>query len=67
MNADKDRTWLQCTNCGCIHIIERHISMEKAIVNSYCDRCGNNRALNCGYSEDDVAELQDYFLDARYF
>lgn len=67
MGTEKERTWLQCTNCGRIHIVERHIPMEKAIVNSYCERCGNERALNCGYSEDDVAELQDYFLDCRYY
>lgn len=67
MGTEKEKTWLQCTNCGRIHIVERHISIEKVIVNSYCDRCGNERALNCGYNEDDVAELQDYFLDCRYY
>jgi hypothetical protein len=41
--------------------------MGKAIVNSYCNRCGNERALNCGYNEDDVVELQDYFLRADYY
>jgi transcription elongation factor Elf1 len=67
MNTEKEKTWLQCTNCGRIHIVERYISMEKSVVNSYCERCGNTRALNCGYSEDDVVELQDYFLDLRYY
>ena len=67
MNTEKDRTWLQCTNCGNIHIVERKISMEKSIVNSYCKQCGYQRALNCGYNEDDVAELKDYFLDKRYY
>lgn len=67
MNTEKDRTWLQCTSCGHIHIVERRIPMSKAIVNSYCSRCGNGRALNCGYSEDDMAELQDYFLRAEYY
>ena len=41
--------------------------MEKSIANSYCERCGNSRALNCGYSEDDASLLQDAFLDERYF
>ena len=67
VNAGKDRTWLQCTNCGHIHIVERVIPMERAIVTSYCERCGCERALNCGYSEDDVVELQDPFLDCRYY
>lgn len=67
MNAEKDRTWLQCTNCGHIHIVERKIPMERAIVRSYCERCGYERALNCGYSEDDLVELQDYFLNERYY
>lgn len=67
MVTEKERTWLQCTNCGHIHIVERKIPMEKSIVNSYCERCGHNRALNCGYSEDDLSELQDPFLDERYY
>ena len=67
MDAGKERTWLQCTNCGQIHIVERYIPMERAIVNSYCQRCGHERALNCGHSEDDVSELRDYFLDSRYY
>lgn len=67
MSADKDRTWLQCTNCGRIHIVEYKIPIGRAIVNSYCERCGNGKALNCGHSEDDVTELQDYFLDERYY
>jgi transcription elongation factor Elf1 len=67
VDAKKERTWLQCTNCGHIHIVERKIPMERSIVNSYCERCGHGRALNCGYSEDDVAELQDYFLRAEYY
>ena len=67
MDTRKERTLLQCTNCGHIHIVERKIPMERAIVNSYCPRCGHGRALNCGYNEDDLAELQDYFLSERYY
>ena len=67
MGNEKEKTWLQCTNCGHIHIVERKISMERSIVNSHCEKCGYGRALNCGYSEEDVAELQDYFLDCRYY
>ena len=67
MGAEKERTWLQCTNCGHIHIVERKIPIEKSIVTSYCERCGHGRALNCGHSEDDLSELQDSFLDERYY
>ena len=67
MDAGKERTYVQCLNCGSIHVIERKIPMSVSIVGSYCQRCGNTRALNCGYNEDDVAELQDYFLDLRYY
>ena len=67
MGAEKERTWLQCTNCGHIHIVERKIPIEKSIVTSYCERCGYGRALNCGHSEDDLSELQDSFLDERYY
>lgn len=67
MNTERERTWLQCTNCGDIHIVERKIPMERSIVISYCERCEHEKALNCGYSEDDAAELRDYFLDGRYY
>lgn len=62
MDNEKERTWLQCTKCGHIYIADYYVSMENAIIDSYCERCGHNRALNCGYSEDDAKELQDYFL-----
>ncbi len=67
MDVKKERTWLQCTNCGHIHIVERKIPMSRSIVDSYCERCENERALNCGYSEDDADILRDYFLDERYY
>ena len=67
MVNEKEKTWLQCTNCGRMHIVERKISMVRSVVNSYCERCGHNRALNCGYNEDDANLLQDTFLDERYF
>ena len=67
MNIERDQTFVQCTKCGYIHIVERKIPMEKAIIKSYCERCGNGRALNCGYNENDVAILADSFLDERYF
>lgn len=67
MNIEREQTFVQCTKCGHIHIVKRIISMDKAIVMSYCTNCGNERALNCGYSEDDVAELYDPYLDCRYF
>ena len=67
MNVKKESSWLQCTNCGHIHIVERKIPMSRSIVNSYCEECGNNRALNCGYSEMDLMELRDPYLDERYF
>ena len=67
MNMEKEKTWLQCTNCGYIHIVERKIPMERSIVMSICEKCGHNRALNCGYSEMDLIELKDPYLDERYF
>ena len=67
MSTEKERTWLQCTNCGHIHIVERKIPMGRSIVNSYCEQCGHGKALNCGYNEDDLRELMDYFLDERYY
>ena len=67
MDTKKEKTFVQCTNCGHIHIVERKITMEVSIINSYCERCGYGRALNCGYNEDDLIELADPYLDERYY
>ena len=67
MSTEKERTFVQCTKCGHILIVERRISMERSIIKSHCENCGYDKALNCGYSEDDVAELCDPYLDCRYF
>lgn len=66
MGSEKERTYIQCMNCGHTYIIDRKIPMSVSVINSYCTRCGNKKGLNCGYSEDDVMELKDYFLDWRY-
>ena len=67
MGTDKEKTWLQCMNCGHIYIIDRNISIEKSIVKASCPECEYMKALNCGHSENDVLELYDPYLDYRYF
>ena len=67
MKAGKERTFVQCLNCGHIHIVERRIPIEISVVRSYCPRCEYERALNCGYDEMDVLELKSYDLDERYY
>ena len=64
---EREKTWVQCTNCGHIYTIDDIIPMEKAIINSTCRKCEHERALNCGYSETDCEELKDPYLDCRYF
>lgn len=60
---NKDKTYIQCLNCGHIYTIDQVISFEFSIIKSYCPKCGYIKGLNCGHSEDDVAELKDYFLN----
>ena len=67
MDENKERTYLQCLHCGHIHTIERKIPMEKSVVRLYCPMCEYEKSLNCGYNEDDLAELRDPCLDSRYF
>ena len=67
MNVEKKRTYIQCLNCGHIHIVERKISMEISIARSWCPRCEYTKGLNCGYSEMDLMELRDPYLEERYF
>ena len=67
MDVKKEITYVQCLNCGHIHIIERKIPMSVSIVGSYCQRCGYQKGLNCGYNEMDAMELKDSYLDERYY
>ena len=67
MDAVKERTYVQCLNCGHIHIIERKIPMSVSVIRLWCPRCEYERALNCGYNEMDLMELKDPYLDERYF
>ncbi len=67
VDAGKERTYIQCLNCGYIHIIERKIPMTISVVRSWCSRCEWDKGLNCGYDEDDLSELADPYLDERYY
>ena len=67
MSMEKETTYVQCTNCGHIHMVERKVPMSRSIVDAHCKKCGYDRALNCGYTEMDLMELKDPYLDRRYF
>jgi len=67
VGSEKERTYVQCLNCGHIHIVERKIPMSVSVVRSYCQRCEYGKGLNCGYNEMDVMELKDPYLDERYY
>lgn len=67
MEVAREKTYVQCLNCGHIHTIRRKISMENAIIKSFCPKCGYKKVLNCGYNEMDLMELQDPYLNGRYF
>ena len=67
MDTVKDKTWVQCLNCGHMHIVERVIPIDISIVRSCCPKCEYDRSLNCGYNEMDVLELKNYDLDERYY
>lgn len=41
--------------------------MSISVVRSWCPRCEWEKGLNCGYSEDDLSELADPYLDERYY
>ena len=64
---ETEKTYIQCLNCGNIHIVDRKIPMSISIVRSWCPRCEYEKGLNCGYSEMDVIELKSYDLDERYY
>lgn len=67
VGTDKEKTIIQCLNCGHIYIIERKLPIRLSIINSECTRCGYQRGLNCGNKEEDIYYFYDPGLDERYF
>ena len=67
MNTKKEKTWVQCLNCGHIYILERKIPISISVVKVECPKCEWEKGLNCGYNKMDVMELKDPYLDERYF
>ena len=67
MNTRKEKTWVQCLNCGHIHTVERKIPISISVAKVECPKCEWEKGLNCGYNEMDVMELKNPYLDERYF
>ena len=67
MKNKKDATYVQCLNCGHIHMIEKKVPISVSVVKAECPKCEWSKGLNCGYDEMDVMELKDPYLDGRYF
>ena len=67
MDNVKEKTWIQCLNCGHIYIVEQKIPFDISIVKAICPRCEHGKGLHCGYNEMDVMELKDPYLTNDYF
>lgn len=67
MDTGKERTWVQCLNCGHIHIVERKIPISVSVVKCECPRCEYLKGINCGNKEEDVYIFYDPGLDERYY
>ena len=67
MDTRKEKTWVQCLNCGHIHMVEWKIPINISVVKVECPKCEWLKGLNCGYNETDIMELKDPYLDERYF
>lgn len=67
MGARKEKSFVQCLNCGHMHIVERQIPISVSVVKSECPKCDWPKGLNCGNKEEDVYYFYDPGLDERYF
>lgn len=67
MGTRKEKSFVQCLNCGHIHAVEYKIPISVSVVKLECPKCEWSKGLNCGYNEMDVMELKDPYLDERYF
>jgi ssDNA-binding Zn-finger/Zn-ribbon topoisomerase 1 len=67
VHTGKEKTFIQCLNCGHIHIIERKIPISVSVVRCECPKCEYLKGLNCGNKEEDVYVFYDPGLDGRYY
>ena len=64
---EKEVTWVQCQNCGKVHLINRKVPINVSIVRVECPRCGEYSGLNCGSSKDDFYIYMNPNVDERYY
>ena len=68
MNAGKEKTYVQCQNCGHIYYIEQTVPIDKLYIASVCPECEEDvKVLNCGNKEEDLYFYYDPVLDERYY
>lgn len=67
MDTGKEKTFIQCLNCGHIHIINRSVSVGVSVVKAECPKCEWPKGLNCGRTEEEIYYFYDPGLDERYF
>ena len=67
MKSKKERSFIQCLNCGHIHTVEWTIPISVSVVTIECPKCEWEKGLNCGNKEEDLYVYYDPYLDERYF
>ena len=67
VRTEKEITYVQCLNCGHIHIVERKIPISVSVVAMECPICEYLKGLNCGNQEEDIYCFYDPGLDERYY
>jgi transcription elongation factor Elf1 len=67
VDTGKERTFIQCLNCGHIHTINKRVSVGVSVVSAECPKCEWLKGLNCGQTEEEIYYFYDPGLDERYF
>jgi hypothetical protein len=62
------KTYIQCTQCGCVHYVNKYIPFKVDYLKSFCRNCEKTTVcLNLGQDDDDKYIYMDINLDSRYF
>lgn len=64
---EENKIFVQCQNCGRVFYIDKNVSVEELFVKAVCPQCGEQKALNCGNSIEDIYEFMNINLDIRYY
>lgn len=60
-------TYIQCQECGEIHMVPQGVDVDKLYVMTECPNCGATKGLNLGDKQETIYYYYNVNLDSRLY